>query len=100
MDINNLPYEGKEIENTKTFIYEGYDIITKSKEIEREYRIPQAQTSEEVISYYAKIIASNVKLPSHFSSIALKIREFLKKKLLKKKSILTIKKVLMQLALI
>ena len=35
MDINNLPYEGKEIENTKTFIYEGYDIITKSKEIER-----------------------------------------------------------------
>ena len=92
MDINNLPYEGKEIENTKTFIYEGYDIITKSKEIEREYRIPQAQTSEEVISYYAKIIASNVKLPSHFSSIALKIRKFFEKKSFGKKIDLNDKK--------
>jgi len=38
----------------QTFRYEGYDIITLQKLIERDYRLPEAQTSQEVISYYAQ----------------------------------------------
>lgn len=61
----------------KTFQYEGYDIITLQKIIEREYKIPEAQTAQEVISYYAKRIAQDVKLPSQFAALAPKVREFL-----------------------
>lgn len=64
----------------KTFRYEGYDIITLQKLVERNYSIPEAQTSQEVISYYAKRIAQDVKLPSQFSILVPKIREFLEKK--------------------
>ncbi len=62
------------------FTYEGYDIITLEKMIEREYTIPEVQTSQEVISYYAKRIASDLKLPSQFAALAPKIREFLQTK--------------------
>ncbi|MEW5989384.1 MAG: hypothetical protein AB1791_22380, partial [Chloroflexota bacterium] len=61
----------------EAFRYEGYDIITLEKIIEREYTIPEVQTSQEVISYYAKRIASDVKLPSQFAALVPKIREFL-----------------------
>jgi type III restriction enzyme len=61
----------------KTFTYEGYDFITLQKLIERKYTIPEAQTAQEVISYYAKNIAQDVKLPSQFAYLAPKIREFL-----------------------
>jgi type III restriction enzyme len=64
----------------KTFRYEGYDIITLQKLVERSYKIPEAQTSQEVISYYAKRIAQDVKLPSQFSILVPKIREFLENK--------------------
>ena len=64
----------------KTFRYEGYDIITLQKLIEREYRIPEPQTAEEVIGYYARRIAQDVKLPSQFSALAPKVREFLETK--------------------
>ena len=64
----------------KSFRYEGYDIITFEKTIEREYSIPEMQTPEEVISYYAKCIAQDVKLPSQFAALVPKIREFLEKK--------------------
>ena len=64
----------------KEFTYEGYDIITLEKLIEREYAIPQVQTSQEVISYYAKRIASDLKLPSQFAALVPKIREFLQTK--------------------
>lgn len=60
-----------------TFKYEGYDIITLEKLVEREYEIPEVQTSQEVISYYAKRIAADVKLPSQFAALVPKIREFL-----------------------
>lgn len=60
------------------FTYEGYDIITLEKLIEREYTIPEVQTCQEVISYYAKRIASDLKLPSQFAALVPKIREFLK----------------------
>lgn len=61
----------------ETFIYEGYDLITLEKLVEREYSIPEVQTSQEVISYYAKRVAAEVKLPSQFAALVPKIREFL-----------------------
>lgn len=61
----------------QTFRYEGKDIITLEKLIEREYTVPVPNTPEEVISYYAKRIAQDVKLPSQFSVLAPKVREFL-----------------------
>lgn len=64
----------------KTFRYEGYDIITLQKEIERNYTIPEPRTAEEVIGYYARRIAQDVKLPSQFSVLAPKVREFLETK--------------------
>ena len=64
----------------QSFKYEGYDIITLQKEIEREYTIPEPQTPEEVISYYAKRIAQDVKLPSQFAALVPKVREFLERK--------------------
>ena len=63
----------------KSFRYEGYDIITLEKQIERDYTIPEPQTPEEVISYYAKRIAQDVKLPSQFAALVPKVREFLEK---------------------
>ena len=62
----------------QTFHYEGVDIITLKKLIERDYSIPQPQTAEEVISYYAKRIAQDVKLPSQFAALVPKVREFLR----------------------
>jgi type III restriction enzyme len=48
--------------------------------IERDYSIPEPQTAEEVIGYYARRIAEDVKLPSQFSVLAPKVREFLETK--------------------
>jgi type III restriction enzyme len=79
-NVNPLPLKEKEIEETKTFIYEGFDILTDEKLIEREYKIPPAQTAEEVIGYYARRIAHNIKLPSQFAALAPKIREFFQMK--------------------
>jgi type III restriction enzyme len=64
----------------KTFSYEGYDLLTLQKEIEREYTIPEPQTPQEVIGYYARRIAQDVKLPAQFAVLAPKIREFFEKK--------------------
>jgi type III restriction enzyme len=61
----------------KTFRYEGYDILTLEKLIERDYTLPEAQTAEEVMGYYAKRIAQDVKLPSQFAALVPKVREFL-----------------------
>jgi type III restriction enzyme len=64
----------------ETFRYEGYDFLTLKKEIERQYTMPQAQTAQEVISYYAKEIAKDVKLPSQFAYLVPKIRQFLEER--------------------
>lgn len=64
----------------KTFRYEGYDIITLQKLVEREYTIPPPQTAEEVIGFYARRIAQDVKLPAQFAALAPKVREFLETK--------------------
>jgi type III restriction enzyme len=64
----------------QSFRYEGKDIITLEKIVEREYTIPVPRTPEEVISYYAKRIAQDVKLPSQFATLAPKVRQFLEVK--------------------
>jgi type III restriction enzyme len=66
--------------NNKTFRYEGHDIITLQKIIERDYKVPQPQTSQELIGYYARRIAEAVKLPSQFAILAPKIRDFFENK--------------------
>jgi type III restriction enzyme len=65
---------------SKTFTYEGYDILTLKKEIEREYTIPEPQTAQEVIGYYARRIAEAVKLPAQFAALVPKVREFFEQK--------------------
>ncbi len=64
----------------KTFTYEGYDIITLKKEVEREYTIPEPQTAQEVIGYYARRVAEAVKLPAQFAALVPKVREFFEHK--------------------
>jgi type III restriction enzyme len=64
----------------KSFRYEGYDIITLKKEIEREYTIPEPQTAQEVIGYYARRIAEAVKLPAQFAALAPKVTDFFEQK--------------------
>jgi type III restriction enzyme len=64
----------------QSFRYEGKDIITLEKIVEREYTIPEPRTPEEVISYYAKRISQDVKLPSQFAPLVPKVREFLETK--------------------
>lgn len=64
----------------QSFEYEGYDILTLEKLVEREYTIPEPQTPGEVIGYYARVIASDLKLPSQFAYLAPKIKEFFEEK--------------------
>jgi type III restriction enzyme len=78
-DCPVLPRKQEELE-AKTFQYTGYDIITLQKLVEREYKIPEPQTAEEVIGYYARRVAQDVKLPSQFAALAPKVREFLETK--------------------
>ncbi|MEK6574171.1 MAG: hypothetical protein AABZ58_07630, partial [Chloroflexota bacterium] len=75
----NLPRK-QDTAEAKKFKYEGYDLITLQKLIEREYTLPEAQTAQEVISYYAKRISQEVKLPGQFAVIAPKVREYLEKR--------------------
>jgi len=80
------------------FHYEGVDIITLQKLVERDYTIPEPQTSEEVISYYAKRIAQDVKLPSQFAALVPKVREFLRDRAFGKTVDLTSKVVIRAIA--
>ncbi|MGA2146487.1 MAG: DEAD/DEAH box helicase family protein [Bryobacteraceae bacterium] len=59
-----------------TFRYEGYDIITLERLVERDYQMPEPQTAQEVIGYYARRISEQVKLPSQFAALVPKVREF------------------------
>jgi type III restriction enzyme len=60
----------------RTFRYEGYDFLTLEREFEREYTIPTPQTAGEVIGYYARMIAKDLKLPAQFAVLAPKVSEF------------------------
>ncbi|HVK97323.1 MAG TPA: DEAD/DEAH box helicase family protein [Flavisolibacter sp.] len=84
--VNPLPLKESEQKDVKTFIYEGRDILTNEKLLEREYSIPEVQTAEEVIGFYARKIAHNIKLPSQFKDLAPKVREFFELKAFGKKT--------------
>lgn len=60
----------------KKFQYQAFDILTAEKLFEREYAIKEAQRPDEIVSYYAKLIASSLKLPSQFSALAPKVWDF------------------------
>ncbi|MBK8025788.1 MAG: hypothetical protein IPK19_31455 [Chloroflexi bacterium] len=75
--IPKLPVKADSVEE-KQFRYEGLDIITLEKVVDRQYTIPQPQTSGEIVSYIAQCVAGNLKLPSQFAILAPKIRDFLK----------------------
>jgi type III restriction enzyme len=62
------------------FQYEGYDFITLEREFSREYTMPNPQTAQEVFSYYARLIAQDLKLPAQFAALAPKVREFFETK--------------------
>ncbi len=79
MDCMHLPKKEGDPASQR-FRYEGRDILTLQKLIERDYTIPEPQTAQEVISYYAKRIAQDVKLPSQFAALVPKVREFLETK--------------------
>lgn len=79
MNIKCPPLPKKaDSEEAKQFRYEGMDILTLEKLFERVYTIPTPQTAQEVISYYAQVIAGELKLPSQFATLAPKVRDFLK----------------------
>ncbi len=70
-----LPVKLNDAES-QTFRYEGYDILTLEQIVQQEYTIPEPQTSGEIIGYYARLIASDIKLPSQFAHLAPKVRRF------------------------
>lgn len=78
-DINPLPIKENRADIT-TFIYEGRDILTDEKLLEREYTLPPAQTYQEVVGYYARQIAQNIKLPSQFAALVPKVKDFFERK--------------------
>ncbi len=55
-------------------------IITLQKIVERDYKVPEPQTAQELIGYYARRIAEAVKLPSQFAILAPKVRDFFENK--------------------
>ena len=76
--VKPLPMKDDDKEATE-FRYEGYDLIGMQKLFDRQYEIPTPQTAEEVIGYYAKRIAQEVKLPSQFAALVPRVREFLER---------------------
>jgi type III restriction enzyme len=67
-------------QEAQQFTYEGFDLVTLQKLVERDYTIPAPQTAEEVIGYYALRIAQDVKLPSQFAALVPKVRAFLERR--------------------
>ena len=52
------------------FHYDGLDFVTMEREFEpRVHPIPTPQTANEVIGYYARLIASDLKLPPASSAV-------------------------------
>lgn len=70
-----LPLGGSDA-NATQFRYEGKDILTLEKLFERDYEIPIPQTPGEIIGFFARLIAAQVKLPTQFNVIAPKVREW------------------------
>ena len=60
----------------RSFHYDGVDFVTLEREFSREYTLPTPQTANEVIGYLARLIASDLKLPSQFATLAPKVKQF------------------------
>ena len=60
----------------KRFKYQAFDILTMERIFEREYAIKDAQLPGEIAGYYARVIASNLKLPSQFAALAPMVWKF------------------------
>lgn len=78
-DCSPLPLKAGDAAE-ENFKFEGYDILTLKKILEREYVLPDPQTAQEIIGFYARLIAKEVKLPSQFAALAPKVREFFENK--------------------
>jgi type III restriction enzyme len=63
-------------EAERSFHYDGLDFLTMEREFSRVYTLPAPQTANEVIGYYARLIAADLKLPSQFAALAPKVKEF------------------------
>ncbi len=62
--------------DAQQFNYEAYDVVTKEKLFERTYALEIVQRPDQVVSYYAKLIANNLKLPGQFANLVPKVWEF------------------------
>lgn len=84
LDVSEFPAVPEGIKagskEEKTFRYEGYDVISMAKIFEREYRMPEAQTVQEVIGYYARKVAQDIKLPAQFAALVPKVKEYFAKR--------------------
>ncbi len=83
-DCSPLPLKAGDAAE-ENFKFEGYDILTLKKILEREYVLPDPQTAQEIIGFYARLIAKEVKLPSQFAALAPKVREFFENKVFGKR---------------
>src|SRR5438128_8022773 len=68
------------IPTTRPSAMKGMTSSPLQKIVERDYKVPEPQTAQELIGYYARRIAEAVKLPSQFSVLAPKVREFFEDK--------------------
>lgn len=81
MNFTNPPLPIKAGDSAEqTFRYEGHDLLTLEKLIQRDYTIPEPQTAGELLGYYAKRIASDLKLPSQFAVLVPQVRRFFAEK--------------------
>ncbi|MCY7344772.1 MAG: DEAD/DEAH box helicase family protein [Pyrinomonadaceae bacterium] len=71
-----------------SFTYEGRDVISNEVIIERQYNMPQAQSSGEIIAFYSQVISASLKLPAHFSTLTPKIEQLLREKIFGKEVVL------------
>jgi type III restriction enzyme len=78
-DVPPLPVKPNSKEE-ETFRYEGRDIITLERIVEREYRVPEPQTPQEIIGYYARRICDDLKLTGQFALLVPKVTEFFERK--------------------
>jgi len=87
--LSSLRVKSKPNQPNQSFKYEATDVVTKEKLFEREYELSPPATAEEVIGYYAKRIAENLKLPSQFPALVPKIRQYLTERLFRERVDLT-----------
>lgn len=74
-----IPMSARDL-RPEAFQFEGRDALTDEKLFDRDYKIQDVQTAEEVVSYYADLIMKDIKLPSQFHLLEPKLWQFLEQK--------------------